>query len=149
MHFSSSLLMENWWIGVVPLLIYTRWKWGLEIEPIPQHAKLITDRVRKPLFSLTCSRAWAHEKCNTVFFAEIPILGMQQLNIVLDPRLGIRLNSAEPQLKVPETEQQKMLESKETKVSKCESSTNQRLMVQIQGTGLFVGLCGGGEETLV
>lgn len=118
MCFSSSLLMENGWIGIVCLLIYTREKCGFEVEPIYQYSKLISSRVRKPHFSLTL---WQGLMGNVMQHSlKIPMLRIWELNIILDPRLGMRFNSAESQLKIPETEEQRMLESEE------DSSTDHR-----------------------
>jgi len=44
----------------------------------------------------------------------IPRISTGQLKVALDARLGVRLKSAEPQLRIPETEHQNMLESEET-----------------------------------
>lgn len=72
------------------------------------------------------------------------------LNLVLDPRLGIRFNSAEPQLKIPATEQQRMIERGETKLSICASSTDRRgWWDKSRAEGLCVGLCGGGQKPLL
>lgn len=51
---------------------------------------------------------------------KIPMHSIRQLSIILDPRLGMRLNSSESLLKIPETEEQRMLESEE------DSSTDHR-----------------------
>ena len=49
------------------------------------------------------------------------MLGVGQSKVVLDGRLGVRLNSAGPQLRIPETEHQNVLESEETKLNVHES----------------------------
>jgi len=76
----------------------------------------------------------------------IPRISTWHLKVVLDARLGVRLKSAEPQLRIPETEHQNMLESEETKLNIWESSAH------CTDPGLrfhkYVGLCGCGKEHL-
>ena len=71
----------------------------------------------------------------------IPRISTWQMKVVLDARVGVMLKSAEPQLRIPETEHQNMLESLETKLNIWESSadcTDPGLSVH-----KYVGLWGG------
>jgi len=62
----------------------------------------------------------------------IPRISTWLLKVVLDARLGVMLKSAEPHLRIHETEHQNMLENEATKLNFWESSadcTDPRLRV--------------------